>query len=119
MSREHEWAGQTPEASEALDALGDANRRAIVQILSAGGRSVQEIADQLPISRPAVSRHLRLLKGAGLVADRADGTRNIYELRGAGVDAVRAYFADVWDNAAARFRLVAENAPGGAGERDD
>jgi len=96
-------------ASEALDALGDPNRRAIVQILSAGGRSVQEIADELPISRPAVSRHLRLLKGAGLVHDRPDGTRNIYELRGEGVDAIRAYFADVWENAATRFRLVAEN----------
>src|ERR1700744_446914 len=96
-------------ASEALDALGDANRRAIVQILSAGGRSVQEIADQLPISRPAVSRHLRLLKGAGLVDDRPDGTRHIYELRGEGVEAIRAYFADVWANAAPRFRLVAEN----------
>ena len=71
-------------ASEVLDALGDANRRAIVQILSAGGRSVQEIADELPISRPAVSRHLRLLKGAGLVDDRPDGTRHIYELRRGG-----------------------------------
>jgi DNA-binding transcriptional ArsR family regulator len=102
-------------ASEALDALGDPNRRAIVQILSAGGRSVQEIADQLPISRPAVSRHLRLLKGAGLVDDRPAGTRNIYELRGEGVDAIRAYFADVWENAATRFRIVAEN----AGAADD
>ncbi|HEY1569041.1 MAG TPA: metalloregulator ArsR/SmtB family transcription factor [Solirubrobacteraceae bacterium] len=107
--------GHAPEAldamgaPEALDALGDPNRRAIVQILSAGGRSVQEIADELPISRPAVSRHLRLLKGAGLVDDRPDGARHIYELRGEGVDAVRAYFADVWENAATRFRLVAEN----------
>ncbi len=96
-------------ASEALDALGDANRRAIVQILSTGGRSVQEIADELPISRPAVSRHLRLLKGAGLVDDRPDGTRHIYELRGEGVDAIRSYFEAVWDNAATRFRIVAEN----------
>lgn len=109
LNSEENRAGQPLAASEALDALGDANRRAIVQILSAGGRSVQEIADQLPISRPAVSRHLRLLKGAGLVDDRPDGTRNIYELRGEGVDAIRTYFADVWQNAAARFRLVAEN----------
>jgi DNA-binding transcriptional ArsR family regulator len=93
----------------ALDALGDPNRRAIVEILSAGGRSVQEIADQLPISRPAVSRHLRLLKSAGLVDDRADGTRRVYELRDEGVDAIRAYFADVWDRAIPRFRIVAEN----------
>ena len=96
-------------AEDALDALGDANRRAIVQILSAGGRSVQEIADELPISRPAVSRHLRLLRGAGLVDDRTEGTRHIYELRSEGVEAIRQYFEAVWENAATRFRLVAEN----------
>jgi DNA-binding transcriptional ArsR family regulator len=96
----------------ALDALGDPNRRAIVEILSRGGRSVQEIADQLPISRPAVSRHLRLLKGAGLVDDQAEGTRRIYELRGDGVEAVRRYFAEVWDEAIPRFRIVAENMRG-------
>jgi DNA-binding transcriptional ArsR family regulator len=93
----------------ALDALGDENRRAIVEILSHGGRSVQQIADELPISRPAVSRHLRLLKGAGLVEDQADGTRRIYQLRDEGVEAIREYFAQVWDQAAARFRIVAEN----------
>jgi DNA-binding transcriptional ArsR family regulator len=93
----------------ALDALGDPNRRAIVEILGTGGHSVQEIADQLPISRPAVSRHLRVLKGAGLVADEADGTRRIYELRAEGVEAVRRYFAEVWDEAINRFRIVAEN----------
>jgi DNA-binding transcriptional ArsR family regulator len=65
----------------------------------------------LPISRPAVSRHLRLLKGAGLVDGRPDVTRHIYELRGEGVDAIRSYFEAVWDNAAARFRIVAENTP--------
>jgi DNA-binding transcriptional ArsR family regulator len=101
---------------EALDALGDANRRAIVEILSHGGRSVQQIADELPISRPAVSRHLRLLKGAGLVSDRPDGTRHIYELRGEGVEAIRRYFAEVWDEAITRFRLVADNRES-AGER--
>jgi DNA-binding transcriptional ArsR family regulator len=93
----------------ALDALGDPNRRAIVEILSGGGRSVQQIADELPISRPAVSRHLRLLKEAGLVADQADGTRRIYQLRDQGVEAIRAYFEQVWNEAATRFRIVAEN----------
>lgn len=93
----------------ALDALGDPNRRAIVEILSRGGRSVQEIADQLPISRPAVSRHLRLLKGAGLVDDQAEGTRRVYQLRDEGVEAIRRYFAQVWDEAIPRFRIVAEN----------
>ena len=56
-----------------------------------------------------MSRHLRVLKGAGLVGDHADGARRIYELRDDGIEAIRAYFAEVWDQAAARFRLVAEN----------
>jgi len=93
----------------ALYALGDPNRRAIVEILSRGGRSVQEIADQLPISRPAVSRHLRLLKQAGLVGDEAAGTRRVYALREEGVEAIRGYFAEVWDSAVARYRIVTEN----------
>jgi DNA-binding transcriptional ArsR family regulator len=93
----------------ALDALGDANRRAIVEILSDGARSVQQISDELPISRPAVSRHLRLLKHAGLVSDEAHGTRHIYQLREDGVDAIRRYFEETWGNAIARFRIVAEN----------
>ena len=71
---------------------------------------VGEIARQLPISRPAVSRHLRLLKQAGLVCDEAQGTRRVYALRDEGVEAVRAYFAQVWDEATARFALLADNA---------
>jgi DNA-binding transcriptional ArsR family regulator len=96
-------------AEVALEALGDANRRAIVEILSAGACSVQEIADQLPISRPAVSRHLRMLKAAGLVGDEPDGTRRVYQLRDEGIAAVRSYFEDVWGEAAVRFRLTVEN----------
>jgi DNA-binding transcriptional ArsR family regulator len=102
---------------DALDALGDPNRRAIVEILSHGGQSVQQIADRLPISRPAVSRHLRLLKGAGLVADRPVGTRRIYQLRAEGVDAIREYFAQTWDEAIARYRILAENTSTIADER--
>lgn len=64
-------------ARDPFDALGDANRRAIVRLLAAGDRSVRELADELPISRPAVSRHLRLLKQAGLVIDRPEGTRRL------------------------------------------
>ena len=93
----------------ALDALGDPNRRAIVEILGSGARSVREIADALPISRPAVSRHLRVLKQAGLVGDEPDGTRRVYQLRGEGVAAVREYFRTVWGEAANRFRMAAEN----------
>jgi DNA-binding transcriptional ArsR family regulator len=94
-----------------FDALGDANRRAIVELLRAGDRSVRELADALPISRPAVSRHLRLLKEAGLVSDRAEGTRRLYRLHDEGIAAVREYLEQVWGDAAARFRLVAENTP--------
>jgi DNA-binding transcriptional ArsR family regulator len=90
-------------------ALGDANRRAIVELLRAGDRSVQQLADDLPISRPAVSRHLRLLKQAGLVTDRAEGNRRLYRLHDEGIAAVREYLERVWGEAAARFRLAAEN----------
>jgi DNA-binding transcriptional ArsR family regulator len=92
-----------------FEALGDANRRAIVELLGAGPRSVQELADDLPISRPAVSRHLRLLKQAGLVGEEPQGTRRIYRLQAEGVEAVQAYLTQVWGEAFARFRLMAEN----------
>jgi DNA-binding transcriptional ArsR family regulator len=92
-----------------FEALGDPNRRAIVELLRVRARSVQELADELPISRPAVSRHLRLLKEAGLVMDEADGTRRLYRLHEDGVEEVRAYLAKVWGEAAARFKLAAEN----------
>lgn len=96
-------------AGDPFGALGDPNRRAIVELLGAHERSVREIADVLPISRPAVSRHLRLLKGAGLVVEEARGTRRIYRLHDEGIAAVQRYLEQVWGEAAARFRLVAEN----------
>ena len=92
-----------------FEALGDPNRRAILELLHDGDRSVQQLADALPISRPAVSRHLRLLKEAGLVTDRAEGTRRLYRLHDDGPEAVRAYLEQVWGDAAARFRIAAEN----------
>jgi DNA-binding transcriptional ArsR family regulator len=102
-----------PESSVAggdpFEALGDPNRRAILSLLGSGDRSVQEIAAALPISRPAVSRHLRLLKEAGLVAEDPRGTRRIYRLQERGLTAVQEYLERVWGEAAARFRLVAEN----------
>jgi DNA-binding transcriptional ArsR family regulator len=100
-----------------FEALGDPNRRAIVELLGSAvaagtvGRSVQELADALPISRPAVSRHLRLLKQAGLVVEEPRGTRRIYRLHDEGIQAVRAYLERVWGEAAVRFRLAAENPP--------
>ena len=80
-----------------------------MELLGRGPLAVREIADQLPISRPAVSRHLRLLADAGLVAHRAEGTRHLYELRAEGIEAVQSYFRSVWGEAAARFTLLAEN----------
>ena len=105
-------------AGDPFDALGDPNRRAIVELLGAHERSVQELADLLPISRPAVSRHLRLLKQAGLVVERPRGTRRIYTLHDQGIEAVRGYLERVWGEAAARFRVVADEAgDGGAVSR--
>jgi DNA-binding transcriptional ArsR family regulator len=92
-----------------FDALGDPHRRAIVELLRSGDRSVRELADELPISRPAVSRHLRLLKEAGLVIDRPEGTRRLYRLHDEGIEAVRAYLEQVWGEAATRFKLLADN----------
>lgn len=92
-----------------FDALGDPNRRAIVELLSHEGRSVQELAGELPISRPAVSRHLRVLEEAGLVVEEPVGTRRIYRLQDQGVEAVQAYLTQLWGDAVARFRLTAEN----------
>jgi DNA-binding transcriptional ArsR family regulator len=96
-------------AGDPFEALGDPNRRAIVELLSTEGRSVQELADALPISRPAVSRHLRLLKEAGLVAEEPLGTRRIYRLQEHGIEAVQSYLTHVWGDVIARFRLTAEN----------
>ena len=95
--------------TEPFEALGDPNRREILRLIGAEGLAVGEIAEAMPISRPAVSRHLRLLKDAGLVAERAEGTRRIYQLQAEGLEAVQAYVQGVWGEAANRFRLVAEN----------
>ena len=96
-------------ARDPFEALGDPNRRAILELLGAGGRSVGEVAEELPISRPAVSRHLRLLKEAGLVVEEAQGTRRIYRVHDEGVEAVEEFLTQVWGDAVGRFRLLAEN----------
>ncbi len=100
---------QAPASGDPFEALGDANRREILRLLSSGDKPVQEIAAAMPISRPAVSRHLRLLKDAGMVAEQARGTRRIYHLQEQGMQAVQAYLEGIWGAAAARFRLLAEN----------
>jgi DNA-binding transcriptional ArsR family regulator len=99
----------TAHVGDPFDALGNPNRRSIVELLAGQPLSVREIADELPISRPAVSRHLRLLEGAGLVVDEQVGARRLYRLQEEGADAVRRYLEQVWGDAAARFRMFAEN----------
>ena len=92
-----------------FEAMGDGHRREILRLLGDGDRAVHELAAELPISRPAVSRHLRVLKQAGLVAEHADGSRRIYHLEDAGLQVVQDYLERVWGEAATRFRLFAEN----------
>jgi DNA-binding transcriptional ArsR family regulator len=98
-------------------ALGDENRRAILRLLVPGERSVGQLAASMPISRPAVSRHLRLLREAGLVSERAAGTRRLYALDGLGAAAVRDYLEAVWGDAVVRYRIVAENTKPRPGSR--
>jgi len=101
-------------AGDPFDAIGDETRREILRLLSDGDKAVHEIAASLPISRPAVSRHLKLLRNAGLVAANPDGNRRIYHLQGEGLQVVQAYLERVWGEAVVRFRLMAENTvPGG------
>lgn len=92
-----------------LSALGDPTREAIVRLLLKGESSVGEIAGQLPVSRPAVSKHLRLLEGAGLVRFQSLGTRNVYSLEPAALAALRDELDSLWRQALARYALVADN----------
>ena len=91
-----------------VSALGDPTRRAIFELLADGPRPVGELAGELPVTRPAVSQHLKVLKEAGLVIDRADGTRRLYQLDPAGLEALRAYFDRFWDRALAAFKHAVE-----------
>ena len=91
-----------------MDALGDPTRRTIFERLRAKPLSVGEIADGLPVSRPAVSQHLRVLKEAGLVTERRNGTRRLYRLDPDGVGELRDYFDDFWTDALAAFKAEAE-----------
>jgi DNA-binding transcriptional ArsR family regulator len=94
-----------------MDALGDPTRRAIVERLLQGPVAVGELAREFPISRPAISQHLRVLKRAYLVTDRPVGTRRLYELNPAGVEALRGYFDRFWNHALAAFARAAEAHP--------
>ena len=91
-----------------LGLLGDPTRRAIFELLARGPCSVQQLADQLPISRPAVSQHLRVLREGGLVISRAEGNRRIYRLNPEGVTALRAWLDGVWNDALTGFHKLAD-----------
>ena len=91
-----------------MNALGDPTRRAIFEQLAEGPKPVGELASSLPVSRPAVSQHLRVLKEAGLVTERPEGTRRVYRIEPDGIVALRAYFEGFWDRALAQFEAEAE-----------
>jgi DNA-binding transcriptional ArsR family regulator len=93
---------------EAIAALADPTRRTVFERLRGGPRPVVEIARGLPVSRPAVSQHLRVLKQAGLVRERRQGTRNFYSVDGDALAELREYFEDFWEEALAAFKEVAE-----------
>jgi DNA-binding transcriptional ArsR family regulator len=98
------------------DALGDGTRRAIFERLVASPRAVGELASDLPVSRPAVSQHLRVLKDAGLVSDRPEGTRRVYTVNPAGLEALRADLDRFWTHALAAFKTAVERSS--TGERE-
>jgi DNA-binding transcriptional ArsR family regulator len=90
-----------------LTALADPTRRSIFERLAIAPSAVGELASELPVSRPAVSQHLKVLKEAGLVTDRAEGTRRVYSVDSAGVAAIRDYFEQFWQQSLTRFRAAA------------
>src|SRR5258708_21688075 len=92
--------------ARAFDALGDPTRRAIFERVASRPQSVGKLAGRMSVSRPAVSQHLRVLKGAGLVVDRPQGTRRIYSVDMRGVTAMRAYLDKFWDRALASFQAA-------------
>jgi DNA-binding transcriptional ArsR family regulator len=98
-----------PAASDRFAALADPTREAIVRLLADGDRAVGEIADHLPVSRPAVSKHLRLLESSGLVSYRAEGARRVYSLQPEALAALRDELDRLWEHALARYALVARN----------
>jgi DNA-binding transcriptional ArsR family regulator len=98
----------TYQSGDGWDVLADASRRSIVTCLAERPRAVGELADELPISRPAVSQHLKVLKDAGLVTDEAAGTRRVYRLNPAGVAALRDQLDTFWNRALRGYQDLAE-----------
>jgi DNA-binding transcriptional ArsR family regulator len=102
----------TYQAGDAWVALGDGTRRAIVERLADGPLAVGELARELPVSRPAVSQHLKVLKSAGLVRDRAAGTRRVYQLDPGGIEALRADLDEFWAKALSAYKHIADQPEG-------
>lgn len=102
---------ETNQAAAALDALGDPTRRAVLEVVRTRELPVGAIARELPVSRPAVSQHLRVLKEAGLVTDRPDGNRRLYRVDPRGLASLRAYLERYWDDALGSFAEAAGDAP--------
>lgn len=100
-------------AATVLDALGDPTRRDLLEVLREGPRAVVDIAAAMPVSRPAVSQHLRVLKDAGLVTERREGARRVYRIHTDGLAALRAYLETYWNDALAAFKEAAEERRGG------
>jgi len=94
--------------TDGLAALADPTRRRVFERLAKRALSVGELADGLPVSRPAVSQHLKVLKNAGLVLDERDGTRRVYRVDPRGIEALRNYLDRLWDRALAAFKAAAE-----------
>jgi DNA-binding transcriptional ArsR family regulator len=94
----------------ALSALADPTRREVFEHLRSGPRAVGEIASDMPVSRPAVSQHLKVLKLAGLVADRAEGTRRVYYIDPNGLGALRRWLDQFWDQALVAFQAEVDKA---------
>jgi DNA-binding transcriptional ArsR family regulator len=105
--------------ADAIQALGDPTRRTVFELLREGPRSVGDLARGLPVSRPAVSQHLRVLKQAGLVRERREGTRNYYSVNGDGLADLREYFEGFWDEALTAFKAAAESEGGNEDEPED
>jgi DNA-binding transcriptional ArsR family regulator len=101
-------ANRADRVSDGLGALGDPTRRSIFERLADGPLPVVDLARGLNVSRPAVSQHLKVLKHAGLVLDRPQGTRRIYRIDPDGVEGLRGYFDRFWDHALAAFKAAAE-----------
>jgi DNA-binding transcriptional ArsR family regulator len=97
---------------DGITALADPTRREIFERIAERPRAVGELARELPVSRPAVSQHLKVLKASGLVLDRPEGTRRIYQIDPDGVDAMRAYIDQFWNRALAAFKAAAEKGDG-------